>query len=763
MRWSILVSLLLAPSSLAAEPVTLDQIRDLDPIVIRDRDDLSEMVFREQQGRLRAANERENQGWYAVETWDDWEAFQRPRIEALRQSLGEFPKPSEKLKVLVTGQLEGAGYRIENLVIESRPGLVITANLYLPATPTKSMPGILLCHSHHNPKTQGELQDMGMTWARGGCVVLVPDQLGHGERRQHPFHRAEDYPESFRISRQDYHFRHNSNIQLHLIGDSLMGWMVWDLQRCIDVLLARPGIDPERVILLGAVAGGGDPAGVTAALDQRITAVVPFNFGGPQGDYRTPADPERDFYYFGVAYWESTRCLPRGARDGFAHWVIVSATAPRHLVYAHEFDWDPETDPAWPRIQQVFALAEHPERVASAEGKGSLQGQPPESSHCNNIGAYHRARIYPHFERWFDLPIPEEFSDRRDSAELICLTAEATQMLNSRPLHEVAGQIADDRLGQARSDSVSLRDRWAVILGDVESVGKPKVQARRTERVGDISVERLTLETDPGIVVPLLVLAPPGSGPKPVVVGIAHGGKAGFLRHRSEDIAALLRAGIVVCLPDLRGSGETSPGAGRDRNSAATSRSATELVLGETMIGQQLHDLRRVLDYLKEQDFIDNKQIGLWGESFAAVNAVDRRVEVPREIDDMPAMAEPMGGTLALLGALFDEEVRAVHVQGGLIGYRSVLDSPFLYVPHDAIVPGSLAAGDLCDVAAAVAPRPVRLTALVNGVNRRAGMDAVLEAYAATRAAYQEAGNPHNFQVSESAEGVAAWMAEQFR
>jgi len=34
------------------------------------------------------------------------------------------------------------------------------------------MPGIVLAHSHHNPKWEGELQDMGMTWARAGTAVL---------------------------------------------------------------------------------------------------------------------------------------------------------------------------------------------------------------------------------------------------------------------------------------------------------------------------------------------------------------------------------------------------------------------------------------------------------------------------------------------------------------------------------------------------------------------------------------------------------------
>ncbi len=83
---------------------------------------------------------------------------------------------------------------------------------------------------------------MGMTWARQGCLVLVMDQLGHGERRQHPFVTEKDYAGSFRPSRQDYYFRYNVGIQLHLIGDSLLGWMVWDLRRGIDLLLGQPGI-----------------------------------------------------------------------------------------------------------------------------------------------------------------------------------------------------------------------------------------------------------------------------------------------------------------------------------------------------------------------------------------------------------------------------------------------------------------------------------------------------------------------------------------
>lgn len=86
----------------------------------------------------------------------------------------------------------------------------MTANLYRPAKPRESMPGLLICHAHHTPKEHGELQDMGMTWARAGCVVLVMDQVGHGERRQHPFATAADFSKSYRVGHADYSFRYDS-------------------------------------------------------------------------------------------------------------------------------------------------------------------------------------------------------------------------------------------------------------------------------------------------------------------------------------------------------------------------------------------------------------------------------------------------------------------------------------------------------------------------------------------------------------------------
>ena len=130
--------------------------------------------------------------------------------------------------------------------------------------------------------------------------------------------------------------------------------VVWDLMRGVDVLLKQPTIDKDRIILLGAVAGGGDPAGVTAALDPRIACVVPFNFGGWQPESRVLENPDRDFEWFGDGYWESTRGLYRSISGGFFPWVIVGSVAPRRLIHAHEFAWDMKRDPVFKRYQTLF-------------------------------------------------------------------------------------------------------------------------------------------------------------------------------------------------------------------------------------------------------------------------------------------------------------------------------------------------------------------------------------------------------------------------
>jgi cephalosporin-C deacetylase-like acetyl esterase len=721
------------------------------------------MLERDIARRLREANRASSRQWHesASENRESWEAFRREKIDRLRCSLGEFPPRGGRVEVHVSGTIEGDGFVVENLVVRGRPGLWITASFYRPAKPPNSMPGLVICHSHHTPKSHRELQDMGMTWARAGACVLILDQIGHGEGREHPFHTAGDYSGEFRVSRQDYYHRYDTSVQLDLAGQSLIGQMAWDISRCVDVLLAREGVDPERIAILGSVAGGGDPAAVAAALDERISAAVVFNFGGPQPEtrYPLPDDAEESFHYAGGGSWESTRNLRRSAADGFLPWVIVGSIAPRNFVYAHEFSWDRERDPVWKRLTTLYAMYDAPQNLAFTHGHGLLSGQPPDASHCTHIGREHRARIHEALNSWFDLSVSEEteYSSPLPAERLRCMTADLDTPIIRVPLHKQLQLECAARLEEERSRSATLEPaecrkevqaEWRRLLGPVdppEKVAAHIMDDGERADTSEVRVSRITLDVEPGVVVPLVLLHRVGHARRdeadPVVVMVSHRGNADLLAHRSDEIARLLTAGVAVCLPDVRGTGATRPDTENslDRTSASTSLASSELMLGGTLLGARLRDLRAVLAWLRLRKELDPKRIAVWGVSLAPVNNADTDFRVPRGAGERPAQCEPLGGLLALLAALYEDDLAAVCVDRGLADYLSVLDHWSIYLPYDAHVPGALTRGDLPDVAAALAPMPLALREMVDGLNRPIDAQQLAEKYRPAIETYRRA------------------------
>lgn len=745
MRTALAATLALLPLVASGQETTAQlakTVSNLAPHVVAeaDREPLRSMLRTQSRPQIAAANQASSTAWAAINSRDDWERFRHQKLAFLRNSLGELPPRPAMPKSLVTGRIHGDGFQIHNVVFESRPGLMVTANLYMPDPPRRSMPGMQIVHSHHNPKEQGELQDMGMTWARAGCYVLVPDMLGHGERRQHPFTSAADFGGSFQVGRQDYYFRYDTSLQLYLLGDSLMGWFVHDLMTGVDLLLAQPGIDRQRIVLLGSVAAGGDPAAVTAALDERIACVVPFNFGGPQPEtrYPLPDDAETSFNYAGSGSWESTRNLYRSAADGFLPWAIVGSVAPRHVIHAHEFAWDQERDPVWTRYQKIWGFYGAEGKLAFAHGHGTLTGDNPPGSHCNNIGAVHRRQIHEAFRRWFSIDVqPEhEYSRRRSREELLCLTDEARRQFQSRPLCEIVAKTADERLATARQAREKLppadrlaafRESWTRLLGDTKPreffqvlFGSPKDELK-----DGLLICRFLAEPEPGVSVPVLSINPPRRGgldPR-TVIAVAPDGIAGLLRRRSDWIAAKLAAGHSVMLVDVRGTGASSPGSDRGQQSAATSISATHFMLSQSLLAGQLRDLRSIIAWhFRGKDFGGNSVI-LFGDSGVEPLAVDKPFRYPRRIDGRPAECQPTGPLLALLAALYEPNVTEVITDGSLVSFRSVLNSPFVQVPHDCIVPGVLREGDLADLVAALAPCKVTQSNLVDGRGRSGTLD----------------------------------------
>lgn len=732
------------------------------------RKEARSMIDRDIRKRRDDANSKNLAEWRKIKTREQWEKYRDERLQRLQTSLGTSLSLPKKVPVHITSTIKGDGFLIKNLVYETRPGQWVTANLYVPATPTKSMPGIIIATSHHRDKWQGENQDMGMTWAHKGCMVLVLDEVGYGERRPHPFHSSKDYDKEYKSWRQDYYHRHDTGIQLQLAGESLMGWFVQDLKRGVDLLCQQPGIDTDRIIILGSVAGGGDPCAVTAALDKRIDGAVPFNFGGAQPETRfpLPKNAEESFNYLGGSYWDSVRGLRRGGADGFFHWLIVGSIAPRSLIYSHEFAWDKERDPVWKRFQVIWGdFYGARDKLGSAAGKGSVKGRPPESTHCTNIGKYHRQFIHPLFKKWYQIDVkPEdEYSKRVENRQLTCWNAETRQKVKPIGFQQQVSTLGATRAALARKELDALkpearlrklRKDWRELLGPIDPTQKPKVvQAKSEVNDAGVLVERIVLETEPGIVVPVLLLRmnKVKRGPMPAVIAVAQTGKEALIKNRADEIQKLLREGTVVVLPDVRGTGETKAGTSRGRTSGDGGRSVRMLLFDETVLGQRLRDLRSVIDYVQSRDDVNAKKLALWGDSFANVNTEKTNFKVPRGVSGRPHQSEPLGGLLALLGALYEKDVQAIYVHGGLSSFESVLNHYQVLIPHDVVVPNVLTKGDLADVARALAPRPIRFDGLVDGMNRRLSANTI-------KTAYDPEGKIETQTFTDGEGNVAGWL-----
>jgi dienelactone hydrolase len=706
----------------------------------------------------------EKQDWDQVKTVEDWQQFRDPRLKKLRAALGKFPARCP-LDTHVTGEYRGNDYRRENLVYQSQPGIWVTANLYLPVQSHAPMPGILILPALHNAKPQWELQDMGIMWAKAGCAVLIVDQVGYGERMEtHPW------------DKEYINARYVEGEQIYLTGSSLLTWMIWDAMRGIDLLLDQSNVDKNEIVLLGAVAGGGDPAAVTAALDPRVAAVVPFNFGEAMPEtsrfisYKNQwpldlAEPTVD-------EWDTTRVIPRNVVDGFLQWMICASVAPRRFVYSYELGWNVEDLPAWSRYQKVYALYNAAGNLSEAHGFGPFPG-PGESE---NIGPSQRRSLEPTLEHWFGIPVnfadvqssplanlaERPSIDRRPVPELTVLTPSVAAQLPLKNVHEVAYEQGQSEVQNARSALSTLApeghrhwlaSQWAEKLGDIGPNPHPQATIEWTKDIPGARAEAIRLDVEPGIAVPVIFLHPVAAPIRgPVVVAVAEGGKELFVTQRREQVEALLQGGVAVCLLDVRGTGETG--------SAAEANTA--LALGETVLGERLRDLRTVLVYLRDRSDVDPHRFGLWGDSFAPPNPSRFFLEETplwRIGPQVEQNAEPLGGLLALLGSLYEDGVHAVAVQGGLVSYLSVLEDNFAYVPQDVIVPGLLEAGDIADVAAALAPRPLLLQGLVNGRDQLVPVSELKDRLAPAYEAYGgNAAAEFSLRPGENASQFAQWF-----
>src|ERR1051325_3292563 len=164
---------------------------------------------------------------------------------------GELPERTP-LNLRTTGSLDRPGYRLEKVVYESRPGLFVTANLYIPKTGAAPYPGVLFHQGHSlDGNSSGLVPRCCKGLAQLGYIVLSFDTMGQGERTNYP--RAGGW--LTRLSSADAEHTVPGR-QMLLIGETATGMHLWDGMRSLDVLAAHPQVDPKRIGSTGQSGGG---------------------------------------------------------------------------------------------------------------------------------------------------------------------------------------------------------------------------------------------------------------------------------------------------------------------------------------------------------------------------------------------------------------------------------------------------------------------------------------------------------------------------
>ena len=217
------------------------------------------------------------------------------------------------------------GYSVQNVSFEALPGFMVIGNLYLPAEPGKSMPGVLLPHGHlENGRRHSSTQILAASLARMGAAVFAWDMLGFGESTQ----CEHKHPQAMRIQ-------------------------TYSSMRALDFLLSQPGVDESRLAVTGA-SGGGTQSFILAAIDDRIDVAAPV--------------VQVSAHFYGGCTCESG--MPIHVHDGFEtnNVEIAASFAPKPLLLVSDGgDWTANTPKVeFPYIQRIYTLLDAADQVDNA-------------------------------------------------------------------------------------------------------------------------------------------------------------------------------------------------------------------------------------------------------------------------------------------------------------------------------------------------------------------------------------------------------------
>lgn len=246
----------------------------------------------------------------AVSSVAEWEQLaEKMRRDTLDQVVfrgkaAQWRKQKTRVEWLDTIE-GGPGYKIRKLRYEAVPGLWIPALLYEPETLSGKVPVALNVNGHDGAgKAASYKQLRCINQVKRGMLALNPEWLGMGQLR-------------------DTNYAHYRMNQLDLCGTSGLSPFYLAMKRALDILLAHPNADRERVSVSG-LSGGGWQTIFISSLDTRV------KLSNPVAGYSSFKTRARHLEDLGDS--EQTPCDLATVAD-YAHLTAMMAPRPTLLTY----------------------------------------------------------------------------------------------------------------------------------------------------------------------------------------------------------------------------------------------------------------------------------------------------------------------------------------------------------------------------------------------------------------------------------------------
>ena len=532
--------------------------------------------------RLRQLRARRSERLDSIRTPAQARAYQRELRSAIRRAMAPRPRRTA-LAARVTGVGVGRHGRIENVLFESRPGCLVSANLYLPSAPGGRVPAVLAACGHDPEGKEAAIyQEFCQRLVRAGFAVLIYDPFNQGERDQ--YWRLED-----RTPVQSNTHAHNMmGKQLELNGEFFGMWRAWDGVRALDYLLARPEIDPTHVGLTGN-SGGGTETTWLWPIEERITMAAPSCFVTTflsNLENELPADSEQ--YPPGVV----------GAGLEMADFLIARAPDPVLLLgQTYDFFDRRGLHEAFDEIARFYDILGAP-----AKSRDLFIG--PE---VHGFSRHNQEAMVDFFAHHAGLPKPTRLRrpSRLTAGDLDATPEGNTVAAGATPIYELIADRADELSARRKKLAApELKKRLTKLLVLPKRDGAPHFRVLRSTRADGDTFARYAVETEAPI---RAILHKRLVDPHPDTLDVEREVQL-YLPHvaSEDDLGADARAlcpdGPLYAL-DVRGLGESLPEPERFFHPYGMDYMfhGHGLLLGESYLGRRVYDLLRTIDLLADQ------------------------------------------------------------------------------------------------------------------------------------------------------------------